>query len=78
MYICCIQGIAEVPHYYIWSLLAFNFSPGDRGNLVNLSGGENKGNPNGTGISQKLLETPAEIVLDPELTFAFNPSEVQP
>ena len=61
-----IQGISEVPHYYIWSLLAFNFSPGDRGNLVNLSEGENKGNPKGTVISQKLLETPAEIVLDPE------------
>ena len=25
-----IQSIAEAPHYYIWSLLAFNFSrPGD-------------------------------------------------
>ena len=61
-----IQGIAEAPHYYIWSLLAFNFSPGDRGNFVKFSEGENKGNPKGTVISLKLLETPAEIVLDPD------------
>ena len=33
---------------------------------MNLSEGENKGNLKGTVISQKLLEIPAEIVLDPE------------
>ena len=33
---------------------------------MNLFEGENKGNPKGTVISLKLLETPAEIVLDPE------------
>ena len=26
-----IHGIAEVPHYYIWSLLAFKLSPGEGG-----------------------------------------------
>ena len=35
---------------------------------MSLFEGKNKGNPKGTVISLRLLDTPAEIVLDPELS----------